>query len=176
MSESPSNDSSTEIDERAPSQNPHDMMPENLFPMVIKDGVIELNRQQVCLSSFPYDSHLTILRFPQILSRFADQFTVPPSVINRFEKFHTPNTRDDGTNKLADGNYACSHAQQLKAVAAMGFGLVRHGEEACTNCQNDKSHFEECREFRSLSRSCSGCLWRGDMTLVDVLSVRIPPS
>ena len=147
MSEPPSNDELMEIDERAPSQNPHDTMPANLFPMVIKDGVIELNRQQVCLSSFPYDSRLTILRFLQILSRLADQLFVPPSVISRFEKFHSPNTRDDGTNKLADGNHACSHAQQLKAVAAMGFGLVRDGDEACTNCQNDKSHFEECREY-----------------------------
>jgi hypothetical protein len=147
-----------EIDERARSRTPHDTMPTNLFPIVIKDGVIELNKMQVCLSSFPYDSRLIILRFPQILSRLSDYLYIPANIINYFEKFHSLNTRDDSTNKLADGNHACSHAQELKAVTAMGFGLVRNSDKACTNCQNDKSHFVECREYYSLSRSYSGCL------------------
>ena len=122
-----------EIDERARSRTPYDTIPTDLFLMVIKDGVIELNKIQVCLSSFPYDSRLTILRFPQILSRLSDHLYIPANVINRFEKFHSLNTRDNGTNKLADSNHAYSHAQELKAMTIIGFGLVRNSDEACTN-------------------------------------------
>jgi hypothetical protein len=44
MSKPPSNNELMEIDERAPSQNPYNIIPINLFPIVIKDSVIKLNR------------------------------------------------------------------------------------------------------------------------------------
>jgi hypothetical protein len=92
------------------------------------------------------------------LSRLSDHLYIPANIINRFEKFHSLNTRDNGTNKLVDGNHACSYAQELKAMTTIGFGLVRNSDKAYTNYQNNKSHFVECREYYSLSRSYSGCL------------------
>ena len=47
MSEHSNNDENMGIDERARSRTPHDTISADLFPMVIRDGVIELNRQQV---------------------------------------------------------------------------------------------------------------------------------
>jgi hypothetical protein len=47
-------------------------------------------------------------------------------------------------------------------VTAMGFGIVRADNQACTNCQENKSRFDKCHQYRSLSSSCSGCLWRHD--------------
>jgi hypothetical protein len=63
MSKYSNNDENMGIDERARSCTPYNIMSIDLFPIVIRDGVIELNKQQVCLSSFLYDSRLTILRF-----------------------------------------------------------------------------------------------------------------
>jgi len=47
--------------------------------MVVKNGVATLNKQVVCLSSFPYEFLLTILRFSQILSRMPAEHIPGPS-------------------------------------------------------------------------------------------------